>query len=92
MGKEPCSWRAQAQGFQAGQAGHADVGDHHVDLLLAQDFQRAFAGGDGDGLEALAGKKESKQAALAGVVIHDEQARDRRGAGSFPEARLILHL
>ncbi len=54
-GKRTVFLARQAQGVQAGESGHADVGDHHVDLLLAQHFQGALAGGNGHGLEALAG-------------------------------------
>ena len=42
-------------------------------FCCAQDFQRAFAGGDGHGLESLAAEKGIQQAALAGVVIHDQE-------------------
>ena len=64
-----------AQGFQAGKAGHADIGDHHVHGLGAEDLQGALAGGDDDGLEALAGQEGVQQTALGRIVIHNEDAR-----------------
>ena len=79
-GKGAVLLAGQAQRFQAGQPGHAHVGNHHVDLLLAQDFQGALAGGDGHGLEPLAGQERIEQAALAGVVIHDQEP-GRAGVG-----------
>ena len=75
MGKEPCSLRARRKVSRPVKPGHAHVGNHHVDLLLAQDFQGALAGGDGHGVETLAGQEGIQQAALARVVIHDEEAR-----------------
>ncbi len=60
--------------FQAGNARHAHVGNHHADRLRAEHLQRALAGIHGHGLERLAGEKRIQQAALARVVIHDEDA------------------
>ena len=73
-GKGAVLLAGQAQGFQAGQSRHAHVGNHHADFLLAQDFQGALAGGDGHGVEALAGEEGIQQAALGRVVVHNEQA------------------
>ncbi len=69
-----------AQSVQAGESRHADVGDHHVYLLFAQDFQGALAGGNGHRLEPLGGQERIEQTALAGVVIHDQEP-GRAGAG-----------
>jgi hypothetical protein len=65
----------QAKRFQAGQAGHAHVGNHHVDFLLAQNFQRPFARRNRNRFKALAAQEGIQEAALASVVIDDEKAR-----------------
>jgi hypothetical protein len=89
-GKGTVLLAGQAQGVQAGQAGHADVGDHHVDLLFAQHFQGALAGGNGHRLEALAGQERIQQTALAGVIIHNQEP-GRVGAGFWRSGGHILH-
>jgi hypothetical protein len=63
-----------AEGIEAGDAGHADVGDHHVDGLGAEGGEGGFTRVDGEGLEALSAQEGIEQAALAGVVIDDEEA------------------
>ena len=68
-----------SQGFQAGQAGHAHVRDHHADLLGLQDFERALTRRHRQSVKALAAQKRIQQAALPGVVIHDEDARSFGG-------------
>jgi len=67
-----------AQGFQPGQTGHPHVGNHHGKFSGGEQFQRAFAGIGEDGFKALAAQKRIQQTALAGVVVHDEDARRRR--------------
>ncbi|MGD0783146.1 MAG: hypothetical protein ABSA30_09860, partial [Candidatus Aminicenantales bacterium] len=63
-----------AEGFEAGKAGHADIGDHHVHVLGAEDIEGALAGRDDDGEEALAGEEGVKQTALGRIIIYDEDA------------------
>ena len=41
--------------FQAGEAGHPHIGNHHGDFLRPQNFQSAFAGINHDGFKILAG-------------------------------------
>ena len=67
----------EAESFQAAQPGHPDVGNHEIKFSGAQQFQGAFAGIGGDGLEILACQEGIQEAALAGVVIHDQDARQR---------------
>ena len=69
-----------AKGFQTRNARHAHIGDHHVEIPTAENLQRAFAGSDGDGVEALAFEKRIEQAALSRVVIDDQDARRFRCA------------
>jgi hypothetical protein len=64
-----------AQHLEARHAGHAHVGDHHRRLALRQQAEGGdarFRGGDG---KSLSGQKSLQQAALAGVVIHHQDAR-----------------
>jgi hypothetical protein len=61
--------------FETGHAGHPDIGNDHGWLLRLQYFQRAFAGIRRDSFEALGAQEGIEQAALTGVVIHDEDAR-----------------
>ena len=63
------------KGFQARDAGHAHVGNHHVEVPAAQNLQRPFAGGDRDSVKTLGLQKRIKQAALACVVIDDQHTR-----------------
>ena len=55
-------------------------------LLGAQDLQGALAGGDDDGLEALAGQEGIQQTALGRIVIHNEDARLGVGCWRIPRA------
>ena len=64
-----------AQGFQAGHARHSHVRDHHADFFVAQDFERALTRRHRQRIKSLAAQKRIQQAALAGVVIHDQDAR-----------------
>jgi len=59
--------------------GNAHVGNHHAEIPTAQSFQRLFARGHRHGLEPLATQERVEQAPLAGIVIHDQDAR-RSGA------------
>src|SRR5689334_6035924 len=63
-------------GFQAGNAGHADVRDHHRYLLLFENFQRLLTGTDSDGFKSLAGEKGGEQASLAWIIVDDQHARE----------------
>jgi len=51
--------------------------------LGAEDFEGALAGGDDDGVEALAGQERVKKTALGRIVIHDEDGRLGVVFGSF---------
>ena len=61
-----------AQGFQPGEARHPHVGHHHGDVAVAQRFQGAFAGFHNGGLKPLAPQKCIEQAALACIVVHNQ--------------------
>ena len=63
------------QRFQAGQPRHPHVGNHHGEFPGAEHFQGAFAGIRQRGFKTLAAEKGIQQAALAGVVVHNQDAR-----------------
>ena len=69
---EPLSHALQR--FQPGQPGHPHVGNHHVRFLRLQNFKRALAGVGEDGFKALGAQEGIQQAALARIIIHDEDA------------------
>jgi hypothetical protein len=74
-GSVACSWRASRSVSRPERPGHPHVGNHHAEFSGAQCFQRPFSGIGRDGVESLAAEEGIEQAALAGVVIHDEDAR-----------------
>ena len=64
-----------AERFEAGKAGHPHIGNHHGKFSGGQKPECAFARIGGDGIKALAAQERIQQAALAGVIVHDEDAR-----------------
>ena len=67
------------QRFQTAQTRHPHVGNHHGEFPGAQHFQGAFAGIRQRGFKTLAAEKRIQQAALAGVVVHNQDARHFSG-------------
>ena len=63
------------QGFQAGKPRHPHVGNHHGKFPGAEHFQGAFAGIRQRRLKTLAAQKRIQQAALAGIIVHNQDAR-----------------
>ena len=78
-----------AEGLKAGHARHADVGNHHADRLRVEGGEGGFAGGDGQGLEALAAEEGVEQAGLAGVIIDEEDGGHGGGGGGWQLAVVI---
>ena len=74
-GEAAANLAGAAQGFQAGKTGHADIGNHHIHPFGAENLEGALAGGDGEGLKALAAKEGIEKTALGRIVIHNEDAR-----------------
>ena len=64
----------KAEGFEATEAGHPHVGNHQVDGLGAQRFSARAPESTGT-VSALALQERMEQAALTGVIIHDENVR-----------------
>ena len=65
----------QPQRLQPGESRHPHVGNHHAEFSGAEGFQGLLAGLRRDGFQSLGAEKDVQQAALARVVIHDEDAR-----------------
>ena len=63
------------QRFQSGKPRHPHIRNHHGILAGAEHFQRAFAGVRRRGLESLTAKKGIQQAALTGIIVHNQDAR-----------------
>jgi hypothetical protein len=63
-----------AERVEAGDAGHPNIGDHHVDGMGLEGGEGSFAGFDGESFEALGSEEGIEEAALAGVVIDDEES------------------
>ena len=63
----------RAQEIEAGQARHAQVGEHDVDWLLLQECQRFLAGGGDDHVDFLAREDLGERFGDAGFVVDDEQ-------------------
>ena len=67
--------RYAAQGFEARKPRHPHIGNHHVMVAGTQRLHRVFAGVRRDGFKALGAQEGIEQAALARIVIHDQDAR-----------------
>src|SRR5437588_459305 len=63
-----------AEGVEAGEARHANVQEHHVEVVLRERVERLLAGGRRGGVEAHARDLLRQEPAQHGVVVHNHHA------------------